>query len=141
MIPIKFDGRIKAIGWQHPHPFNILRNGIWFGLDAQTIPTSSNYLLQRRIRPHLVAQQAVNDNISLVGVFVDGHYSRNFPLHPTMLITKPIRFSIARALRALLSSRAAATELPGGFDGCRWWWRRCLLCARSSWVSCGYRII
>jgi hypothetical protein len=73
MIPIKFDGRIKAIGWQHPHPFDILRNGIWFGLDAQTIPTSSNYLLQRRIRPHLVAQQAVNDNISLVGVFVDGH--------------------------------------------------------------------
>jgi hypothetical protein len=73
MIPIEFNRRVKANGWQHPHPFDILRNGIWFGLNFQTIPTSSNYLLQRRIRPHLIAQHAVNDNISLVGVFVDGH--------------------------------------------------------------------
>ena len=59
---------------------------------------------------------------------------RKIPLHPTMLITKPIGFSIAGALRALLRSCAAAAELPSGFDGGGWWW--CLLQCGLGWVIC-----
>ena len=52
--------RIKTVRHQPPHLPQILLNRIARSPDLQTLPTRINDLLQRRIRPHLVAQHAVN---------------------------------------------------------------------------------
>ena len=73
MIPLIINRRIEPIRRRHLHPLDVLLNRIEFRINTQALIARRNQLLHRRVRPHLIAQQAVNDNVAVVCVFVEGH--------------------------------------------------------------------